>query len=87
MRVAGHGLAMEGRAVRKERNALIGKGWEYVLTQAARWPDTTSGHGGCSCGEMSPELSSDAARKRWHQAHKEDVVSQNGGVHTKEETP
>lgn len=31
------------------------------------------GYGGCSCGARSEELPSNAARKRWHKKHKEEV--------------
>ncbi len=31
------------------------------------------GQGACSCGLRSPELSSNAARKRWHKEHKKEV--------------
>ncbi len=33
----------------------------------------TKGPGQCSCGLLSEDLSSNAARKRWHAQHKEDV--------------
>lgn len=39
------------------------------------WPYTTGGPGvgGCSCGERSETLATNAARKRWHKRHKEEV--------------
>lgn len=33
------------------------------------------GHAKCSCGALSPELPSRAARKRWHKQHKAEVLS------------
>jgi hypothetical protein len=41
---------------------LYGYSWEKV------------GPGQCSCGLLSPDLPSTAARKRWHDAHKDDVL-------------
>lgn len=61
-RLPGHGLLREG------------KPWTRV---GSDWIEVHSGHHGrgrCSCGEASPVLSSDAARKRWHRdAHKPEV--------------
>jgi hypothetical protein len=34
-----------------------------------------TGRGECSCGERSPVLESNAARKRWHREHKAEVSS------------
>lgn len=31
------------------------------------------GRARCSCGALSPALDSDAARKRWHREHKDEV--------------
>jgi hypothetical protein len=33
-----------------------------------------NGSGKCSCGELSPILPTNAARKRWHREHKADVL-------------
>lgn len=37
------------------------------------WHKNGPGSGKCSCGEMSPELPTRAARKRWHREHKEAI--------------
>ena len=61
--IPGHGLHAEGKP-------FIGDG-------RGGWtrPDWGIGYGLCSCGEASPEqLDSDAARKRWHREHKEQVI-------------
>ena len=34
------------------------------------------GRARCSCGAESPPLDSDAARKRWHREHKDEVRAQ-----------
>lgn len=40
--------------------------------------DAGNGVGLCSCGEASPPLLSDKARRRWHREHKNKIV---GGGH------
>lgn len=57
MRVKGHGLRYEGAAF-DEHGKYVGRGLR-------------EGRGKCSCGEFSPVLYSDSARKRWHREHKE----------------
>ena len=37
------------------------------------------GRGKCSCGAMSELLLSNAARKRWHKQHKEEVKEERNG--------
>lgn len=61
MRVAGHELRMEGAPF----NDAGVWNWPYRRTGPGR--------GLCSCGDLSEELPSAAARKRWHRAHKEQV--------------
>jgi hypothetical protein len=56
VRVAGHSLLREGAAYSSEGNLLMYR--------------PRLGHGKCSCGEVSPLMSSGGARKRWHREHK-----------------
>ena len=44
-------------------------------TSNDRWRHTATGVGRCSCGGISHELTSDAARKRWHREHKGAVLA------------
>lgn len=60
LRVSGHELVDEGAPFSLD-------GWAY-------WPRRGTGHGKCRCGLLSPELPSEAARKRWHRQHKEEVL-------------
>ena len=62
VRLPGHGLWSEGWPV----DATPGHwpGWRQRQHRSGR------GRGLCECGEMSPELDSAAARKRWHRDHK-----------------
>ena len=55
--VTGHGLVRGGAPFTAEGRSATGR----------------TGHGRCSCGETSPVLESNAARKRWHADHKADV--------------
>lgn len=66
-RLAGHELPFEGKATRKERKSF-----------AAKQTGEQVGHTYCSCGERSPELPSDNARKKWHRDHKNDIRSAAG---------
>jgi hypothetical protein len=63
-RLAGHGLISEGYP-----HDDAGKPISGAFLRA------TSGNGRalCSCGELSPELPSGYARKRWHKDHKDQV--------------
>ena len=57
-RVAGHGMPHEGRGLR----------WSAQFESIVYDPDSTRTR--CECGEWSPELPTDAARRRWHATHK-----------------
>ena len=59
MIVKGHGLCRGGDAHDDKGNWL--SGWK-------------GGHGFCTCGVRSSWLTSTAARKRWHRAHKSVVA-------------
>lgn len=45
------------------------------------------GYGKCSCGALSDELDSNAARKRWHRAHKAEVIAAQRPVSALPEPP
>ena len=61
MRVSGHGLRDEG------------KPFELVAGRLRRvW--VHEGLGVCACGASSASLQTDAARRRWHNAHKREVA-------------
>jgi hypothetical protein len=62
-RVSGHTLIDEGSAY----NANGKRPWSLCANAA--------GYGKCSCGALSPELPSKNARKRWHRAHKAEVLA------------
>lgn len=64
--VPGHGLAREGYPHDENGNVLSLGG--IVRTSGP-------GRAKCACGQVSPDLPSTAARKRWHREHKEQVVS------------
>lgn len=68
--LAGHGLQAEGMPyVRDPRTGT----WVGTCM-------TWEGHGLCSCGEASPVLPSNNARKRWHrEVHKPEVRARGGG--------
>lgn len=56
-RLAGHAMSWEGQA----------------LDSTGRFADRNSRSAGrtrCECGQWSPELPSNGARKRWHREHK-----------------
>lgn len=57
----GHGLLSEGQPYeRRQGDEEDAPSWH----RADRWERT--GHAVCSCGEASPELYTNNARKRWH---------------------
>lgn len=62
-RLPGHSLTSEGKPF-----AWSDVSGRYVRTYPAH---EKQGRGLCECGEVSPVMISDAARKRWHTAHKE----------------
>jgi hypothetical protein len=62
-RLSGHGLNSEGAAY--ERGGYTGNAW----VPARSW----TGVALCECGETSPVLESNGARKRWHAQHKDAV--------------
>jgi hypothetical protein len=76
-RLSGHGLWSEGWPV--EATPGHGQGWRPLNHRSG------PGRALCECGEMSPELPSANARKRWHGEHKEQVrreqadATQTGG--------
>ena len=73
--IKGHGLQAEGKPFRPAKRSLDVynlPGW----TRANGWV----GHAVCSCGETSDVLDSDAARKRWHVTHKNEVIEALTGV-------
>lgn len=74
IRVSGHTLLHEGDAYNED-----GKRKMYR---------PKLGHGKCSCGEVSPLMSSNGARKRWHRLHKVAILNANPAVGvTRKETP
>jgi len=63
-RLAGHGLQSEGRPFE----------WgEYSRNWVRVYGSSRTGAGLCECGSTSEILESDAARQRWHAAHKEQM--------------
>lgn len=65
--IKGHGLSGEGHDVHREDGSRI------------RYPEYRNGSrigcARCSCGELSPLLSSDNQRKKWHRdVHKPAVL-------------
>jgi hypothetical protein len=67
---------LRGHALSSEGKAHIPGGEDqdpWVRAQRA------IGYGVCQCGATSPELDSDAARKRWHgDVHKPEVRAREG---------
>ncbi len=63
-RLSGHTLRYEGKPF-----VWTANGGRYVRAR----PFQKDGVGMCSCGEHSPKLDTDAARKRWHAAHKDEI--------------
>lgn len=70
--VHGHGLLNEGRAFTDG-----GGNCETCDVEAATGK---RGHPRCSCGVLGPHLDSDAARKRWHRDHKNDILTARSGA-------
>lgn len=66
--VRGHGLISEGKP-----HLVPGCCWSGDKPHRP-WGYRRDGHGVCACGATSGHLGSDAQRKRWHKAHKQDVV-------------
>lgn len=72
-RLPGHGLLYEGAAVVFSESHL-----GEVCANGTRWKLAHRGGEGiaaCRCGEWSPRLPSDGARRRWHKDHKNDVFA------------
>lgn len=65
--VRGHGLLNEGVGYPPGIRDLVQR-YRYIFHDPR-------GVGGCSCGAISPPLPSNAARKRWHKAHKAEIVA------------
>lgn len=61
--VPGHGLQNEGAA--------------FLPDRTRAWAVGGPGHGLCSCGELSPEFTSNYKRKNWHRQHKTEVRGAN----------
>jgi len=66
-RVAGHALQAEGRPYQPNGEGAHMRAPWYI------------GYALCSCGATSPELDSDASRKRWHKVHKHEVTAATAG--------
>lgn len=66
-RVPGHALQHEGKP--------------FVDGGEGEWSRTyyAAGVALCECGETSPELGTDAGRKRWHTAHKDGIREAGDG--------
>lgn len=62
-RLSGHELYREG-APYDDRGRPINIFWGGTAG---------AGRGKCSCGELSPGLSSATKRKAWHRAHKQEI--------------
>ena len=63
-RVAGHALQAEGKPHEPNGEGGHMRAWRHA------------GYALCSCGAASPELESDAARKRWHAVHKDEIADE-----------
>jgi hypothetical protein len=59
--IPGHGLKSEGKPYGP---GTTGYGGHMRIAGRV-------GYALCSCGEISPDLESDNARKRWHKEHKQ----------------
>jgi hypothetical protein len=64
-RLSGHALRHEGKPFR--RGGRTGNDW------VRHYGNDRQGFGLCECGATSPELATDAARRRWHVNHKAEV--------------
>ncbi|MDQ8040652.1 hypothetical protein RDI86_02195 [Cellulosimicrobium sp. XJ-DQ-B-000] len=64
-RLAGHELLWEGAPHEKRANGTFSR----------RWGQGTggTGHGLCSCGASSGEMTSGTQRKKWHREHKQQI--------------
>ena len=82
-RLSGHALCAEGKPC-KRTDRRRSEPISYEIIHGA-----STGSALCECGEKSPALESDGARKRWHRAHKEQVrgghEALNGNLVTEEE--
>lgn len=66
----GHALRGEGAAyVRRDEDELFWSTDKDPWVKARGW----SGVGLCECGEPSPVLDTNNARKRWHADHKDKI--------------
>ncbi|MCM3884126.1 hypothetical protein [Frankia sp. R82] len=68
--IPGHGLQREGRAF------TVPNCCGYSLTDTTPQlgePGRYGGHGVCRCGEVSDHFDSTAARRRWHNRHKDEI--------------
>lgn len=82
-RLSGHALCAEGKPCRRTSKHRAPP-YSYEIIHG-----TSSGSALCECGEKSPRLDSDGARKRWHRDHKEQVRGgyemDNGHIVTEDE--
>lgn len=63
--------------MRVKGHYLIGEGESFFGDGSRIWGRRSGmGCGKCSCGALSEKLPSDAARKRWHRQHKEEVLKE-----------
>lgn len=66
----GHGLQAEGAPHDEDGDRIHGSGSRFLGSSG-------EGRAKCACGELSEVLASAAERRRWHNAHKDEVRSQN----------
>jgi hypothetical protein len=64
IRVRGHGLISEGAPYDADGQRI----WVHGLGHGG------AGRGKCSCGALSPGLSSQPQRRQWHDQHKRDIA-------------
>lgn len=71
----------ERRKTTLKGHSLVNEGKPYAFSDEGNWLrcDGTAGRGLCSCGKPSPIFTSDAARKRWHRDHKDQVRGGSDG--------
>ena len=73
--IPGHALRGEGKPYTRRNSDAP---WEHIGNVHNRWHGVAL----CECGAVSGALDSDAARKRWHAGHKDEIrrdgVSGNG---------
>jgi len=81
-RLSGHALCAEGKPCKRTSRHRTPP-FSYDIIRSS------TGSALCECGEKSPVLESDGARKRWHRQHKEQVrggyEAANGNLITEEE--